>query len=56
MIRLVEPISCPACTFDYPPSDGYVCTLAGYDHFRCPQCNEMVSKAIESDDGGNAQE
>ncbi|MGD1983565.1 MAG: hypothetical protein PVF93_06620 [Chromatiaceae bacterium] len=56
MMRLVQPISCPACTFDYPPSDGYVCTLAGYDHFRCPQCNEMVSKVIDSEDGADIQE
>lgn len=49
MIRLSNIINCPACKSQYEPRDGYVCTLAEYDHFRCPDCGEMTSRSIESD-------
>lgn len=53
MTRVAAPISCPCCTNRYEPSDGYVYTLAGYDHFRCPQCHELCSRVIEADDEGD---
>ena len=52
MTQSATPILCPACETAYPPSDGYVCTLANYDHFRCPDCGEMTSRSVE---GGNGE-
>jgi hypothetical protein len=56
MIRPAGPISCTACTFDDEPSNGYVCTLAGYDHFRRPQCSEKVSKPLDSPGSAASEE